>query len=64
MLPDDRAVGTGGIWLLEMETLFLGDDILDIDRFLARTSVDFLVCERALVGIMGASFSDIVFWPK
>lgn len=33
------------------ERLFFGEDILDIERFLARYSADFLVCERALWGI-------------
>lgn len=39
------------------EMLFLGEDILEMERFRARYSADFLVCERALWGIFGASSS-------
>jgi len=49
---------------LEMLLLVVEDDILDIDRFRARNSADFLVCDRALVGILGASSSDTTVWPK
>jgi len=55
-------VGTAGSELFEM--LLLGDDILDIDRFRARYSADLLVCERALVGIRGASSSNVTGSPK
>jgi hypothetical protein len=40
-----------------LEMLFLGDDILEMDRLRARYSADFLVCERALWGILGTSSS-------
>jgi len=49
MLVDDRAVESALLDSLEM--LFLGEDILDMERFRATISADFFVCERALVGI-------------
>jgi len=33
--------------LFLFEILFLGDDILDMERLRAKYSADFLVCERA-----------------
>jgi len=42
-----------------LEILFFGEAILEIERFRARYSADFLVCERALCGIWGASSSDV-----
>jgi len=45
MLIDDLAV----------DTLFCREDIRDIERFRAIISEFFLVCDGALLGIMGAS---------
>jgi len=59
MLFDDRAVDMLFLGDDILEILFLGEDILDIERFRARYSADFLVCERALCGIFGASSSDV-----
>jgi len=62
---DDRAVGIAGIELFDiLEMLFLGEDILEIDRFRAKYSAELFVCERALVGIIGASSSEETLWPK
>jgi len=38
-----------------VEMLLFGDDILDVDRLRAKISAFFLVCERALLGMTGAS---------
>lgn len=46
------------------DMLFFGEEILFIDRFLAKYSADFLVCERALVGILGTSSSLGTGEPK
>jgi len=40
-----------------VDTLFFGEDIRDVDRFRASISAFFLVCERALLGILGAPSS-------
>jgi len=46
------------------EMLFFGEEIRFIDRFLAKYSADFLVCESALVGILGTSSSLGTGEPK
>jgi len=59
MLIEDRVVEILFFGDDILEILFLGDAIREIERFRARYSADFLVCERALCGIFGASSSDV-----
>jgi len=58
---DDRVVDMLFFGDVIFEKLFLGDDILDMERLRAKYSADFLVCERARLGITGASSS--LAWP-
>lgn len=48
---EDRDVDMLFLGEVTREMLFFGEDILDIDRFRAKYSADFLVCDRALFGI-------------
>jgi len=58
---DDRVVDMLFFGDVIFEKLFLGEDILDMERLRAKYSADFLVCERARLGIIGASSS--LAWP-
>jgi hypothetical protein len=59
MLIEDRACDMllFGEDILE-EMLFFGEDNREEERFRANASVVFLVCERALWGMIGASSLD------
>jgi len=63
MLIDERAVDRLMLCFGEdiREMLFLGDILEEMERFRAMCSADFLVCERARVGIVGASSSEADF---
>ena len=57
---EERAVDRLMLCLGEdnLEMLFLGDSLDEIDRLRAIYSADLLVCESARVGIVGASSSE------